>query len=350
MCKRFSKLGQRPKARQGKTYYKAIHFPVNNTKPKWIWLDFTTNGVDLEKYCGPMIGDHKILRRSPVLSRDLHSQLFVRFNDFYLTNGSKLNESIKAIAQGASTMEWRGGVVVHAVEGMDPYGSPMDMDMADYRHVVDFFSGWRQLPHREMSSEAYAMAMNNRVDRSAGRSVAVRITCPSDSPIFGSTELANVLVPKYHESLHEEPSNTLAFSSDICSKLNLPIVIFPEANALNDQPKYVLIGPCTTQPSKGENLNAASLLLKLDIQPIHLVEQLGTVLVIRKDYKPMSREQVEVLIEFAKKKIGTLLACMNGLINPGDRVSPLFREQIEDQHIPMTRPTLEDIHAVVTEK
>ena len=159
LCSQYSTHTNRPDP----SYRRAILFPPNEPKPKLIWLhcDIDANAEcpsstymyqfpQIRDHLGGRLGnydalpEHKPVQRNLVRERDLTCTLDVIYRDTSNIDGSSLNKSIVNATQGAPGHEWKGPVLAikrHSF-GMN-LTFFLDIDMRDYRDVVDYFISYR---------------------------------------------------------------------------------------------------------------------------------------------------------------------------------------------------------------
>lgn len=136
--------------------FRAILFPVDEEKPKFIWLhcawhtdeDGSNQYPETDSILGPNLSMAPI-QYNAVLKRNLSDTIYVCYRDTFLIDGSTPNESIAAITstKPRQTHAWRGPIVAYGKVGLgiDPT-TCRDLNMNDFRHVADYFLSYESEP------------------------------------------------------------------------------------------------------------------------------------------------------------------------------------------------------------
>ena len=133
---------------------RGIFFPVDQKAPQFVWAttqwrppedgDPGYEKLNLKPYLGDQISDKIRIYGNYIRSRPRHDQIMVFMRDTCCVDGSKVNSSITALTEGNAFHSWRGGMLAMKVPslGIDP-GRYVNMDMVDFRDVVDLFRSYR---------------------------------------------------------------------------------------------------------------------------------------------------------------------------------------------------------------
>jgi hypothetical protein len=130
---------------------RAIYFPVDESRPRFIWLPFTrryeaeiSDTYDMPER-GNLLGPNSCMelipiRHNKILARKLQDTISLMVRDAGLIDGSALNQSVASIldASQKAQRQWAGPMIAYGEKGtaLDPNES-RDIDMADFRHLVD---------------------------------------------------------------------------------------------------------------------------------------------------------------------------------------------------------------------
>jgi len=177
--------------RHSQNVRRGILFPENEATVKFIWVpvewvrDDDSGGFEspqLENYFGR--GDNgstMMYNYNPVRSRTLKEHIDIRHRDSFLIDGSKLNQSVLAATKGTASHTWCGPLVVlkHKAGGMDP-SYYTDIDMSDFRDVVDYLIAYGRKSTTETLSEM--LKDTTLVVPTARECVALREPEPSTTP------------------------------------------------------------------------------------------------------------------------------------------------------------------------
>ena len=147
------------------------------------------------EYLGGRVGQYdahremKLIQRNILRNRDLPNTLQVTCRETFLIDGSQLNQSIVKATHGAAAHTWKGPIVALKKQGlgMDPKRF-MDIDMQDYRDVVDYF-----ISYGDESVQDGDVARDRR-----GKIRGVKINCKGDQRTFGAETYSAVDVPESH--------------------------------------------------------------------------------------------------------------------------------------------------------
>ncbi|KAF1849080.1 uncharacterized protein K460DRAFT_278315, partial [Cucurbitaria berberidis CBS 394.84] len=141
---------------------RAIYFPVDDDKPRFIWLEFERrfdddleddepedDGYDYPQkrnLLGPNTAvEYKPIKHNDVLDRPLRHTISLMIREAGMIDGSAPNRSTPNCVDGSPQwpFRWYGPILAIGEEGLsiDPNRSD-DLDMTDFRHIVDRLSTW----------------------------------------------------------------------------------------------------------------------------------------------------------------------------------------------------------------
>ncbi|KAM0798828.1 hypothetical protein BDR22DRAFT_795905, partial [Usnea florida] len=132
LCSQYSTHTGRPNP----SYKRAILFPPDDNKPQFIWIECRTEVSDET----PHATSEEFIQRNVLRDRDLANTLQVVWRGTSGIDGSQLNRSVVRATRDAAVLPWAGPIIALRMNG--PGSAPshyMDIDMQDYRNVVDYF-------------------------------------------------------------------------------------------------------------------------------------------------------------------------------------------------------------------
>jgi hypothetical protein len=267
------------------------------------------------------------MRPVPVLynkvrGRALREVIDVLYRDTFLVDGSVVNESIAGITSTVPGQhhDWRGPFVAYGKRGRD-MDSPhaRDLDMHDFRHVVDFLFIY-----------STNLALDIPQSTPQGNDVKVRgvkINCDSDCRKHKKPKYEAVDVPL------TDPIFAKHDTSDIADRIGLPI--FTRRCQTEVSEDYVnqdatFLHLCCDPTAK---FDSDSGIVGWAFAPMRWQDPAGTVLVVRQDKKPLAPLHMEALCRYCRYEIRPLLAHTIGEYAPD---KPLDKKLVLDM---ICRPT-----------
>ncbi len=316
LCKEYFQQNHRPNT----MHRRAILFQQDQRRPSLIWVECENEheeGIGLwEKpkvvlllgEDNPFI-DRRLVQKNVRRDKSLSHTIEIMFRDTFLIDGSRPNRSIEAAigASGSLTHLWRGpGLVMHKRGlGNDPryYG---DINMEDYRHVLDYFISYADDSVREPEK---AFRSHNTV-------MGVKVTCFGEQKLHGSDPFIPVEVPNAHPTriqFYEEGE-----ISAISAMVNLPVRAWRIPYDWEHLPHW----PFNEAPTN--NGTACKLFQEPDIEkpnwgwaPHRWQSDLGNVLLVSANGGDLSVEEAKLLCRFCEKKLQPLFedALGGGLVH-----------------------------------
>ncbi|KAI0441739.1 hypothetical protein F4803DRAFT_521955 [Xylaria telfairii] len=319
--------------RPTKEHVRAILFPVDNNRPKLIWLhcewvepedkfDKRWQRPNAKPFLNNDNGYSVPIQYNPVLARRLYNTVSVSFRDTSLVDGSQHNGSIAAIVNTmpGSHHDWRGPIIAYGQVGprLDPYEC-RDINMIDFRHVADYFVSY---------GSGLASSMQIVLPPNVRKVKGVRINC------FGDRKMLNK--PKFEEIelSTRDPIFTEHDTSDIATRIGLPIFTkrcFPHPNWASIQDS-ALFG----HESPYNNQDATYLHLCCDPRAeCDLLRGIfgwgwaskqwqtgaGSAIVVRQDKKPLFPLHAEALCRYCRSQIRDYMAHSMGEYEPDEPMS-----------------------------
>ncbi|QDS73296.1 hypothetical protein FKW77_005806 [Venturia effusa] len=291
ICKTFAHFDQ--SSRPSKSHHLAFLFRPDEDKPELVWLETERDEEDGAP-TGPML--IQIDQRTKKVLDDF---IQIRHRDTFLKDGSGLNTSIFKLAPNTY---WRGPVVAVAQVGqeLDPF-QHRDVTLTDFRHVVDYLGGYASKtgmgpPKEHDKPEEFPNSATKKTVK------GVKINCPGEQKIHGKAkyEAVNVLL--------SDPVFTKGDKSGISELIGLPVLT--RKCRIDSASANVKIGGsshgfCNQSATfmhlccdANAKLNGAN--LGFGWAPRKWKEQVGTVLVVREDKKPILPFHVEAFADYCQ--------------------------------------------------
>lgn len=289
-------------------HFRAIAFPVDKPKPELVWVHCEWHEDDDDDFRIPsfqipdsaaLLGQGASLASSPiqfdlVLDRPLCDTVQLAYRDTYLIDGSPPNRSVASItASHRVPHPWRGPFVAYGKVGLG-YDQIRcrDLDMVDFRHVADYFLSYGSTP----APSAFSLA--------AASAQGVRINCAGDQEVFHRPQFEAVEIADSDPILSIERE-----TSDIAQQIGLPIF----TRRLQHNPIWVMKETSTNnQAATFLHLccdpNAESSILGWGWAPLQWQNDVGSVLVMRQDKKPILPLHVEALSTYCQYEARAFLA------------------------------------------
>ena len=302
LCSQYSTHTGRPDP----SYKRAILFPPNDNKPQFIWIECRTEVSDetphatseyessqVKDHLGGKIGQYdafperKSIQRNVLRDRDLANTLQVVWRGTSGIDGSQLNRSVVRATRDGAVIPWAGPIIALRMNG--PGSAPshyMDIDMQDYRNVVDYFIAY-----------ANVSVQDGELGRKRNKLRGVKIHCKGDQRAFGTGVYSAVDVPKDHP-IFDDPV------APISQLVGMPVHTrkYPPDKLWKDS-----LGDPT------ENVPATRLHLVVDPNNQSWgwadwpwKTDVGNVLVVRSDGQDVTTRQVEALSRFCQFKMQPL--------------------------------------------
>ncbi|KAI1105466.1 hypothetical protein F4804DRAFT_304024 [Jackrogersella minutella] len=311
LCVAFSRFDQK---RPSNEHFRAIFFDPTKETPEFIWLHCPWDYDRDEPYqfpntdpflgTGIMTGTTSIIY-NPVLRRSLDDQILACYHDTFLTDGSKTNESIAAVTATSIYQfdHWRGPVLACGMTGIRDEHTCRDLDMCDFRHVIDYFLAHAYLPALPPQQSV--------IEKIKG----VRINCLGDQKMCNKPQFEAVEIPS------TDPIFFKHDDCDIAKRIELPIFtrqcppnpkwaddesnkIFEHASPFNNQ--YATFLHLCCDPQADFNLQAGT--MGWGWAPMKWQNGVGSVIVVRQDKKPLLPLHAEALCRYCRHEASPLFA------------------------------------------
>ena len=318
LCRTYSNFSQ---SRPSPDHALAIIFPPSKPNPALFWLHCPwTDDVEegYPRHRSPeiceLLGDNtsaafECIQDNPVLNRKLRNSISIWYRDTFLIDGSQPNKSIatNTITTIDLVHDWRGPIIAYGNFGPGLESTECrDLDLVDFRHIVDFFNTIR--------SEATVEGQRFYGEKVKG----VKINCHGDQKVFGAPPFEAVEVP------HTHPIFTIYHrdKSEIAKRIGLPILarqyppnrawakeetwgIFGHESPFNNEPATYLHLSCDSAPSVPNSLGWGW-------APQKWQSSVGSVIVAREDKKPLLPLHMEALCRYCQFEIFPLFSHSNG--------------------------------------
>jgi hypothetical protein len=331
LCATFSRFDAL--SRPTDEHFRAILFPVDNKKPKVIWLrcewcdndeDDDTGGRYQSPVVEPFLGlnafpRHAPIQYNPALKRRLLDTIYVCHRDAFLIDGSPANNSVAGITATKPEQfhDWRGLIIAYGMVGLGvDQTACKDLDMNDFRHITDYFLAYDYNP---------VFATHQSTDIKVK---GVKINCLGDRIMFSKPDFEAVQVSLIDPIFAEHDT------SDITNRIGLPIFTrrcSPDPRWVHDEGNKIF-----EHKSPFNNQDATFLHLCCDPKAefdLHIgtmgwgwasqqwQDSVGSIIVVRQDKKPLSPLHVEALCNYCRYEIHPLLAHSIGEYYPEEPIS-----------------------------
>lgn len=309
-------------------HLRAILFPVDSKKPKFIWLhckwhdddEDEVEGIkfqypDAKTFLGPdSFPRPATIQYNPILKRQLSDTIYVSFRDTFLVDGSNPNNSVAAITatKPGQYHDWRGPIISYGKVGLGiDQTTCKDLDMNDFRHITDYFLsyGYKPAPPTQRSTEV--------------KIKGVKINCLGDQKMLNKPHFEAVEIPS------TDPIFSKHDTSDIAKRIGLPIFtrrcppnskwasdedneMFQRMSPFNNQDATFLHLCC--DPKASFDLRTGTMGWGWAAQQWQ--NSVGSVIVVRQDKKPLLPLHAEALCKYCRYEIRPLLAHTMGEYAP----------------------------------
>ncbi|KAI0425312.1 hypothetical protein F5Y09DRAFT_352356 [Xylaria sp. FL1042] len=303
LCARFSDFDMTK--RPTKEHMRAILFPVDEKKPKLVWVECKWDGNFQSRNTKPFLdGDNGMstaIDYNPILGRRVSNVVYVVYRDSFLFDGSAPNNSIATITATKSEPhhDWRGPMIAYAMVGMDFESATecRDIDLNDFRHVSDYF-----ISYGTRFSPTPSTLNSIKIK-------GVKINCTGEQEILKKPHFEEIEVDACDIILADHDT------SDIARFIGLPIMTkrcspdprwanIDRTGAYNNQDATFLHLCCDPKAKRDE----ARGVLGWGWAPERWQSKVGSVIVVRRDQKPLSRWHVEALCRYCRLQVGKYMA------------------------------------------
>ena len=318
LCTSFSEFDA--SSRKSDEHFRAILFPVDEKKPKFIWLHCKWHDYDDEhnSYQHPEVksylGSDAMAKDAPIqynpeLKRTLSDTIYVCHRDTFLVDGSKPSQSIAAITstKAGQFHDWRGPVIAYGKVGLgiDP-DFCRSLDMNDFRHVADYFLLYNYKP---------APAAQQPISiRTKVMIKGVRINCLGDQKLLGKPHFEAIDVSPLDGIFYGHGS-----TSDIAKRIDFPIFTRrcpPDPNWMNDEKNRIFEGkdPFNNQDATflhqccdpKADFNSLTGELGWGWAGQQWQSSVGSVIIVRQDQKALFPLQAEALCRYCRYEVAPL--------------------------------------------
>ncbi|KAI1348769.1 hypothetical protein F5Y01DRAFT_317410 [Xylaria sp. FL0043] len=305
--------------RPTKEHVRAILFSPDEKKPKLVWMEYEWKERYQYRHAEPFLGDDfpssVPIEYNPILGRLVTNVVFVDHRDNYLNDGSATNNSIATITatNPGEHHDWRGPIIAYAMIGMDPYHATRyrDIDLNDFRHVADYFISY---------GTRYAPTL--RTQKNLFKIKGVKINCTGDQEVLNKPHFEEIEVDACDILLGDHET------SDIARYIGLPIVTkrcppHPCWANKRDSGMYTNVDATYLHlccDPKAERDKARGI-LGWGYAPMRWQNNVGSIIVVRRDQKPLSRWHVEALCRYCRNEASRYMAHSMGVFAPDQPMS-----------------------------
>ncbi|MCJ1363223.1 hypothetical protein MMC16_002330 [Acarospora aff. strigata] len=298
LCASFKDFATPPE----KDMKRAIFFPTESKSPRFVWVPCSLNRAERREVIGTtpllanfenethVLADWLLLQRNAVRQRGLRHTVALLFRQAFLLDGLMTNWSAREATKGLMGKNWSGPIFAFRQPGLtDEPGYYDHMDMVDFRDVVDHFTSFGN------------EAVLSRAMWVGGKATGVKIACQGDMAVLGSEKFQSISIPRQH------PVWRTPLTTDLSRLIDFPI----------------LTPRCTPDPAWKNNESITQRFLNYPATSLHFItdktnpgwgsapiswqDSVGSVLVVRPGWKPLSPLHLEAFCAFCQHKVGPLL-------------------------------------------
>ncbi|KAB2576816.1 HIT/MYND zinc finger-like protein [Lasiodiplodia theobromae] len=331
LCRAYSSLNR--SVRPSHEHKLGIFFPQDDRKPKLVWVHFSWHDddevdyghgfgsrfqmADSEQHLGEM-GAESQIQYNTVLKRELSNTIRIAYRDAFLKDGSQPNQAIQSLpARRGNIFDWRGPILAYGMHGLGlDQTVSRDLDLNDFRHLVDYLVTY--LNHETDGA--------CRPDGNSNKKVkGVKINCQGDQDAFGLPAFQEVEVPGTHPIFVGVDHDT----SEIAARVGIALLTrkYPASSAWAkattrghpyvNQPATFLHLACRDDETAGAAWGWA---------PPPWQHDVGSVLAVRADQKPLHPLHVEALCRFCQFEMGPMFEHSLGMYSA--KTKPLKKDLV----------------------
>lgn len=271
-----------------------IKLPTNAPKPQLIWIETEIEHDEYETWdsarnMGELLGggDDVVpidVQYNAKRGYRLHHRVIVFHRDAFLKDGSTTNMTVAALTARASGHDWRGTIILLNRDMHDT--KYKDITMSDFRIAVDSLQSYSNYTVQEIEPRENAQQMKNN---------GVLITCTGDQRELGKAPFIAVDVPLYHLIFRSPDGNP-----ELARLIGIPL------QSTRQPPDPVWEAKHDESPNPYRNKAAMHLHTVTNptgrwwaLTPLHWQDNVGSVLVVREDRKPITPRQMQMICAFA---------------------------------------------------
>ena len=308
---------------------RAILFPGKRLKPEFIWLrcpwyyggatDYQSPKRDrLNSLLDESSGEMVSFQVNAVLRRNLSNTLRIVVRESGGVDGSELNESILNVTACKPGYLWPGPIVAYGMSGLGrDQAACRDVDMADYRHFIDYFL-------------AYRAEDMNEGRLSNLKAKGIKINCAGDMKVYNVPMFEAVDVPYRHPIFNKRGE------SDIARLIRLPLLAHkypvdpawshPDSVAkLGDDPAWLNTAASILHRTFGMNAPDNDSPGGWGFPTERWFRDVRSVLIVREDKKALQLMHMGALERFSRVEVAQLLqTSSSGDVPPESRVTKEF--------------------------
>lgn len=300
ICTKLSKLN-----RPSPSHKLAFLLPIDSKTPEPIWIKYTIETDDDDGLTWEnadfisLLGlpkttlELKLIKRNVLRSFELKHRVIVICRETFAVDGSATNACVVNITRGVRPYDWRGSILVVRQPTTVVPRFFEDATAGDLRIAVDYFTAYGNEAVLESSAHLSGKGQGNKIK-------GVKISCLGEQRVCGTDVYSAVEIP------HDHIGFALGYSPRISEFLGLKLVI---GKYLPDESwRYanedVELNPFT-------NVSVASLCMNADPTDLSAWgrpergwrDDVGSVVVVRQDCKPLTSNQVEALCRYCQAKL-----------------------------------------------
>ncbi|KAF4610345.1 hypothetical protein G7Y89_g15775 [Cudoniella acicularis] len=342
LCKKFKKLPSRPNNMPSQL---AILLSADDPDPRLIWVpspqeytEYSETGFQ-NPITEPLLGqpithsaERFVVTKNEVRGYELDHSVVLFARDNWLNDGSKPNQAALALTDWELPYDWRGNILIMSFkvvakgrEGIETY---QNVTLGDLRTVVDYLRRYGISIERGTEHDSLWAMLKQITDDGEEKTTVDTRTTPTPNKYKEEKNVKGVIIKckrdidfdkkenkrweRYSEvSVAKDHAIWKEPSTEASRIMGLPLLVhqLPPNPALTgsdlDNPPATYLN-LTVDPKKAEMWGFA---------PPEWQNQVGSVLVVRKDGKSLSREQAWALAEYMQFRVADALGDTN---DPGD--------------------------------
>ncbi|KAK5138599.1 hypothetical protein LTR08_000187 [Meristemomyces frigidus] len=282
LCKTFNNFQQRPAANMRRI----IYFPVNGTKPEFMWRplkpddrsrefeDGRFDRVDMDEHMNKCVFKKSFtIQINAMNDKPLDYTMVLYYDDDFMDKFPHPNEAITAAANGKLAFLWGGPLYAVCGNGYDTMDirSMKDMGMATFADLVAFLQEYRN------ESVEHNLRKGPKIQ-------AVKMTCQGERRLRGGVVCQQVMVPATHPIFDRSTP-----ISAISERIGMPLL----THKYPKDKRFTETGDMCNQPVTFMHTDIDPQSTGFGWAPVQWDLQVGNVLLARRDRKALEPEVAE---------------------------------------------------------
>ena len=299
---------------------RVVAFLVSEKKPRFMWLPIRTLPPEEEGELAAETIDFRSFSPRPSACswiRGIHSRanpnplLELWYEDAFAITYSSMGEAVRTATNNRADYPWAGNMLAIRGEAWGVNGVEMtsagDMDMRAYADVI-----------------AFIIAQHNDTPEHKARKgpkvSGIKVACNGERRLYDTDVFSEVLIPRSHPMFESQAS-----VAPISKLIDLPLhtVKYPANPAFKqvgdaDNQMVTFMNLCCDPNDDGGPSSRTPGSLGWGWAPKIWQRDVGNVLIVRVDRKPLDEETVEAFADFCMDKVQPLFEHSLEVASPGD--------------------------------